>query len=211
MKKIIALMLVLMFVLFAGCTSEKATEEKEEHKEKKESSYRIDEEELPEDEENESKPAKKEPEEPKKESPEEAVRDEIDERWLALVGKTQEEIVRIKGEMSENLWADGPLYRFGPENVWYSFDSYDFAADNSYIPLGRCTGVGVPLDMLLENEESCDARALQRAVKGELIQGFDAMYECNTYTVTYKGFRFLIYEDSASAISGQSVVDIERE
>ena len=154
MKKIIALMLALTMVIFAGCTSEKTTEEKEEREEKKVSSQSIDEDTLSEDEKKESEPTKKEPETPEEESPVEAARDEIDERWLALMGKTQDEIVRIKGPMSENYWADGPLYRFGPENVWYSFEGYDFAEDNSYIPLGSCTGIGVPLDMLLENEES---------------------------------------------------------
>lgn len=217
MKKIIALMLALMMVIFAGCTSENTTEEKKESKETSQKttekvSANVNEEEQK----NEKKASvikenTEDSEDATEEPTSESVSVEIDDSWLALMGKTQDEIVRIKGALSDNDWADGPLYRFGSENVWYSFEGYDFAEDNNYIPLGSCTGVGVPLDMLLETEGNCDAQALENAVGNELTQGFDIMYECNTYSVTYNGYRFVIYEDSASAISGQSVVNIEKE
>ncbi len=201
MKKLVSLMLVLALCLFAGCTSENVSVEKEDIKEKKETTAELTKGYSDED---------AEPEEDEEE-PKETERIMIDESWLALIGKTSSEIADVKGAMSENLWADGPLYRFGPENVWYAFENYDFSSDNSYIPLGACNSIGVPLYMLLEDAEVCNAEALEKAVGKVLSEGFDAMYECNTYSVTYNGFRFVIYEASTTGISQESVVNIERE
>ncbi len=204
MKKLIALMLVLVLCLFAGCTNETSSEEKEDINEKKESTAELTkgsyEKNTKEDTESEDEKAKSK----------ETERVMIDESWLALMGKTSSEIADIKGAMSENLWADGPLYRFGLENVWYAFENYDFASDNSYIPLGACNSIGVPLYMLLEEQEVCNAETLEKAVGKVLTEGFDVMYECNTYSVTYKGYRFVIYEEARSGISQESVVNIER-
>lgn len=200
MKKLVSLVLILALCLFAGCASENASEEKETIKEKEEAPQELikgspEDEDFKEDAESEK---------------EKAERILIDESWLALIGKSSNEIAALKGAMSENLWADGPLYRFGPDNVWYAFEDYDFASDNSYIPLGTCNSIGVPLYMLLEDTEVCNADALEKAVGKVLSEGFDAMYECNTYSVTYKGFSFVIYEASRAGISQESVVNIER-
>lgn len=201
MKKLIALMLVLVLCLFAGCTNETSYEEKEEViKEKKESTAQPTEDSLKKDTESEEE----------KEEQEESARVMIDESWLNLIGKTSGEIADIKGAMSENLWADGPLYRFGLENVWYAFENYDFSSDNSYIPLGACNSIGVPLYMLLKDQEVCNADTLEKATGKVLTEEYDVMYECNTYSVAYKGYRFVIYEVSKSGISQESVVNIER-
>ena len=203
MKKTLALILALMMVLFAGCTSEKASDEKEESREKnKESVQELIDSFEEKEKENESDEEKDE------EQPERVL---ISDKWLELMGKTSDAIADIKGKMTENQWADGPLYRFGPENVWYAFENYDFAEDNSYIPLGSCNSIRVPLNMLLENEEISNAETLENTVGKILTEGYDAMYECNTYSVTYRGYRFVIYESDKSNISGKSVVNIERE
>ena len=205
MKKIVALMLVLMIALLTGCGGNEDTEKpQKESEEKKTTAVK---------EENDKDIFDKlmETDESEEDEPEEDARVEIDEIRLELMGKSSEEIANIKGEMSENIWADGPLYKFGSEAVWYGFDAHEFVEGDSYIPIGGCDYICVPLNMLLKTEENCNAQSLEKAVGKVLTEGFDAMYECNTYSVTYKDYRFVIYEDSASDISGQSTVNIRKE
>lgn len=221
MKKLFAIMLALMMVIFTGCTSENADNSKEESKDNKVTLQGIAEKdtkaEMPENnykQEPESKSEDTNSDEEfvdeTEESEDKAQEVTIDEGVLSLIGKTNDEVVNIKGELSETIWADGPRYRFGSENVWYGFDSYEIAEDSSYIPLGICNSLDVPLSMLLKAVEA-NAETLEKAIDQELIEGFNVMYECNTYSATYNGYSFIIYEDSLSNISGQSIVGIERE
>ena len=208
MKKIVALMLVLMVALFAGCAGNEATEKpREEREEKKTTSVKEKENTS----EKQSKKENTKNQESEEDEEEQIARVKIDGIWLDLIGRNSSSIAAIKGEMSESIWEDGPLYRFGSDNVWYGFDGYDFAEDNSYIPLGSCNSIAIPLNMLLEGEDVCNAQVLEEAAGKTLTQGFDAMYECNTYAVSYRGYRFVIYENSLSGITGQSVVNVRKE
>ena len=213
MKKIVALMLVLMIALLTGCGGNEDTEKPRKEREEKKTTAVKDTKGKDIFDKLMKKVKKDEPDEdePDEDEPENEENAEINELWLDLMGKDSEEIAGIKGGMSDNIWADGPLYRCGSETVGYGVDAYDFAESSGSIPLGGCNYMCVPLNMLLKTEGNCNAQALEKAVGKVLTEGFDAMYECNTYSVTYKGYRFIVYEDSASAISGLSNVDIRKE
>ena len=161
MKKLFAIMLALMMVIFTGCTSENVDNSKEESKDNKVTLQGIAEKdtkaEMPESnykQEPESKSEDTNSDEEfvdeTEESEDKAQEVTIDEDVLSLIGKTTDELVSLKGELTESVWSDGPRYRFGSENAWYGFDGYDFAEDSSYIPLGICNSMDVPLSMLLK-------------------------------------------------------------
>lgn len=203
MKRTIALSLIVLMAFFAGCSSEKPSVEKETSKKK------IIEETIKKAEETEKKIENAQAE-LKNEQPAEPARIEIDGIWFSFIGTTSDTIAEAKGEMSENLWADGPLYRFGNENVWYSFENYEYAQGNNYVPIGECTGVAVPLSMFLLNTEDFSAYTLEEAIGAELVEGFDVMDEINTYSVEHNGYRLMIYEYSKEDIVSDSMVNIRR-
>ncbi len=191
MKKLFILMLVLCLFVFSACGADTASvdeevlETKTDIKEEKDTQIK------------------------EQEEKEEEIALKIDSSWMSLLGLTRDEIEAKKGNMTESLWADGPLYRFGEENIWYAFSEYDFAEDNSYIPLGVCTGVSVPLGILMNADSQIGAQELENAMGKLLTEEFDEMYETNVYAASYKGCTFDIYENSYNEINQNSVVNIK--
>lgn len=133
---------------------------------------------------------------------------DIDETYFKEIGLAVSELETIYGEMSESYWDNGPIYRFGENENWYAFEQYDFAEDNSYIPLGKCNCVFVPLSKLITTGE-CSADTLEQALETELTEEYDEMDGGYVYSCKYDGLNISIYAQSRADIDAQSMVNIK--
>lgn len=205
MKKVFALLLAVIMCLFAGCAQSTVTNEADDEwvsivdtKDQKESDTKSEDDNTSTDE--------KESKEESDDSTQSGTN--IDSYWISLIGKSVADVESMRGAMSESEWVDGPIYRFGTGDEWFMFSEYDFAEDNSYIPLGHCSGIMLSLSKLLAGDGPLTYTDLENALGKVLNQSFDPMYETNIFTASYKSYEIKMYVGSKEAINESTIVEV---
>jgi len=201
MKKLLIVLLVLALTVFAGC--KKSDEIVGDDADSNAISTITDETESTSDDTQDNE-NQEEPDET-----EENVDYKIDESYFECLGKDPDSVAEIKGTMSESIWENGPLYRFGAENVWYAFSQYDFDENNNYVALGECSQIIVPLSSLLATD-ICDVSALEDAIGKVLSKEADEMDGGYAFWASYKDYSLVLYEESEGAINGNTMVTIRK-
>lgn len=133
----------------------------------------------------------------------------LDTSYFSDIGASPDGVAAVHGEISESLWADGPLYRFGDSTTWYAFSEYDFGEDdNTYVPLGECTQISIEMDLLVKGADVYEAETLEHLTGSEFKKEFDEMDQINVYYLSYGGYELKIYANTKSAINADSMVTV---
>jgi len=201
MKKLIALITIATVLIFAGCSPDKETDKK--------SNETLN---LQESETDNTKKETVKNNDIKVEEEPDVDFGTLDTSLFSDIGALPDGVAAIRGEVSESLWADGPLYRFGSSPNWYAFSQYEFGEEeNMYIPLGECTQISISMNVLVKNAEVYSSKTLEHLTDTEFTQEYDEMGETNVYRINYNGYTLSIYADSKEDIGPNSVVNIKRE
>lgn len=208
MKKLISLLMIIMLML-VGCSHNEADTDTG-REDVSHSDSDTNETQADENDEKEKKPVKKRYTKEGKTTGKKTAKSnsDIDETYFNQIGLTVDELEAVYGEMSESYWDNGPIYRFGENENWYAFEQYDFAEDNSYIPLGKCNCVFVPMNKLITTGEY-SADALEQALDTKLSEEYDEMDGGYVYSCKYDGLNISIYAQSRAHIDAQSMVNIK--
>ncbi len=211
MKKLFALILAVMMgfslVSLTGCTN---TEDED---------YEVYEDSEDEEDEDDFASVDPEPESIRKENDKKDDNDEneemklkakVNKKYFDYLGKTPAQMEEELGAMSESYWVDGPWYHFGDCELWFAFSEYDFAEDNSYIPLGKCNTVNVSMGEFLTNTDDCGLDDLAEALGVTFKQEEDLMDGGYSFSADYEGNHIVLYADSKEAINRNTSVKIVR-
>ncbi len=134
----------------------------------------------------------------------------VNKKYFDYLGKTPGQMEKELGAMSESYWVDGPWYHFGDCELWFAFSEYDFAEDNSYIPLGVCNTVNVSMGEFLMNIDDCNLDDLAAALGVTFKQEEDLMDGGYSFSADYDGNHIVLYADSKEAINRDTSVKIVR-
>ena len=132
--------------------------------------------------------------------------------YLVDIGCTPEQISAIRGELKTAIWADGPLYSFGNDDIWYGFESYDFGEEGiPYIPSGKCTQLSLGMKMLIKDADVYSIDTLKALSNAELTGEYDELAECNVYTAYCDGYELKVYADNEKNIGAETMVTVKEQ
>lgn len=205
MKKLLLLLVLACIVVFAGCSGDDAEPSKSKIRSSVSDSG---EDQVPKDVESEEDYDTKDEAIDEEEVVEEA--GSIDETFLADIGRDVASVEKVRGELAESFWSDGPIYRFGSCSAWYGFEEYEYVNDSQYSPKGECNVVSVPLREFLKDTDSYTIATLEKITGNKHWTDYSEMVGSKTFLIEYKDYIFCIYADTELDISGNSVVNVER-
>lgn len=132
--------------------------------------------------------------------------------YLVDIGCTPEQISALRGELKTATWADGPIYSFGDDGVWYGFENYDFSdGEIPYIPNGKCTQMSMSMKMLIKDADVYSIETLRALSKGEISEEYDEFAESNVYVAHCNGFVLKAYGDNEKSIGAETIITATKE
>ncbi len=195
MKKI--LISILCILLLTGCGANEEFTEVTDTQEQTEQKPSLTEE--------ETQPQEKEKEENKNYG-------SLNTSYLVDIGCTPEQISALRGELKTATWADGPIYSFADDGVWYGFENYDFSeGEIPYIPNGKCTLMSMSMKTLIKDADEYSIDTLRALSKGETSEEYDEFAGCNVYVSHCDGFVLRAYGDSEKFIGADTMITVTKE
>lgn len=136
---------------------------------------------------------------------------EIKKEVFKDIGKDVKTFTDEYGEISDSDWLDGPMYRFGENEKWYSFSEYDLTEDNGYIPRGVCTHVFMTFEELVYSPEGeYDIDVFEDAVSSKLVSYYNEQDMTNIYRADYKKYTIELIETPEIGINSDSAVVVTK-